>query len=168
MFAAPLSSSANVNVTEFSSSTVTVTNASLSLVKVKDSSLSTSPKTSSRSAKTTGALSSSTGTSSIAATTSGGSFTELTVSSKVSESVRNPSLTVTEILTVPFQSCAGISVNWSPDTSVVTFSLSLSAVNVRMSPSTSSAESVNTNGMSSSVDILINAANTGALLIISI
>ena len=87
----------------------------------------------------------------------------MTLSTKTSESSRSPSLTVTEIFTLPFQSSAGVSINCSPIISAATFTgSSLITLNDKSSPSISVASNVSTNGVSSSVTWTPISGNTGA------
>ena len=94
----------------------------------------------------------------------GGSFTGLTVNSKTSESVRNPSLTFTEICTIPLKFKSGDMVSWSPDMDTVTDSLSLSALKISSELSTSSADKVIVNDTSSFVPSGPMYSNSGESL----
>ena len=82
----------------------------------------------------------------------GSSFTGVTVNVNTVLSVYSPSVTDTLIWTSPLKSPAGVSVNWSPVTSADTlFGCSLTALNVKLSPSTSNASSIMVRGISSDV-----------------
>ena len=82
----------------------------------------------------------------------GASFTGLTVRLNVAESVKLPSLTITEILAVPFQSSTGVMVNESPPTiETVTSAVSVDALKLSSFPSVSLADKVIVSGVSSSV-----------------
>ena len=101
----------------------------------------------------------------------GGSLTGLTVKIKFVESVNSPSVTETEISTSPKKSSSGVIVSWSPFT--IKEVLPSIALNVKSSPSISSADNVIVNDESSliswfSIVDIIGESLTGFTVIVII
>ena len=89
-------------------------------------------------------------------------MTGFTANSNTSASVRNPSVTVTDILTIPLKFKFGVIVNTLSETMVLTNSLSLSASNINSELSTSSAYKVIVKATSSLVSCAPMTVNSGA------
>ena len=95
----------------------------------------------------------------------GGSFTAVTVSSKTSESSREPSLTVTMMESVPNQLSINCIVNWSKLLSTISEAIPSSydmALKVNSLPSTSLAESIIIIVPSSAITFGPISVNSGA------
>ena len=100
----------------------------------------------------------------------GASFTGFTVNVNVVLSDNSPSVTVTVISISPLKSAVGLTVNWFPSTISSVFPFS--ALKVKLSPSTSLAESSIDKEVSSSIvwlDIsdIIGASVTGLISIVT-
>tara|TARA_B100000929_G_C15190620_1_gene312135 strand:+ start:67 stop:396 length:330 start_codon:yes stop_codon:yes gene_type:complete len=93
----------------------------------------------------------------------GASFTGITVKVKVTVlEFTVPSLAVTLIIPVPLKLDAGLRVRTEPNTDTIIFSVLLTALYVKESPSTSDAERLTVNGVSSAVDWSDIETSTGA------
>ena len=93
----------------------------------------------------------------------GTSLVDVTVTVKVTVlELTVLSLAVTLIIPVPLKLDAGVRVRTEPVTNTVIFSVLLTALYVNESPSTSDAERVTVNGVSSAVDWSAIEASTGA------
>ena len=99
------------------------------------------------------------------AANTGTSLIDVTVTVKVTVlELTVPSLAVTLIIPVPLKLDAGLRVRTEPNTDTVIFSVLLTAEYVNESPSTSVAERVTVNGVSSAVDWSAIETSTGASL----
>ena len=97
------------------------------------------------------------------AASTGTSLIEVTVTVNVTVlELTVPSLAVTLIIPVPLKLDAGLRVRTEPNIDTVIFSVLLTAEYVNESPSTSVAESVTVNGVSSAVDWSAIETSTGA------